>query len=291
MRKITLFFFVFILFINLSFPQKLGETFELVKKKAKKVYKNEQGVWEAEFDYGIKMVFVEGGEFKMGSPSGVGDNNEHPQHKVYVDSFWIGKYEVTQRLWKLIMGNNPSRFKGDNLPVEKVSWNDVKVFIRKLNNKTGLKFRLPTEAEWEYAARGGKLSKGYIFSGSNNVDEVGWYWRNSGNIYLKGDWEWNKIKKNNNKTHPVGLKKPNELGIYDMSGNVVEWCSDWYNSNYYSQSPYRNPKGPSSGSKHVSRGDGWGGDAEGLRCTNRSSYNSYIRGSGLGFRLVLGTVE
>ncbi len=276
MRKITLFFFVFILFINLSFPQKFREAFELVKKKAKKVYKNEQGVWEAEFDLGIKMVFVEGGEFLMGSPSDENgrDEDEGPVHRVWVDSIWIGKYEVTQSLWKEIMVNNPSYNKGDNLPVENVSWNDVQEFIRKLNNKTGLKFRLPTEAEWEYAARGGNKSRGYKYSGSNNIYEAGWYWNNSGR-----------------ETHSVGLKNPNELGIYDMSGNVWEWCNDWYSRNYYSKSPYKNPNGPSSGSNRVPRGGSWSYSVGGLRCADRGFVNPSTRNSSLGFRLVLDLVE
>ncbi|HDP98542.1 MAG TPA: hypothetical protein ENN22_05075, partial [bacterium] len=154
------------------------------------------------------MVFVAGGTFMMGSNE---YDNEKPIHKVYVDDFYIGKYEVTQKQWFEIMGSNPSRFKGDNLPVERVSWNDVQEFIRKLNAKTGGNFRLPTEAEREYASRGGSRSAHFKYSGSNNVDNVAWYDNNSGR-----------------KTHPVGTKQPNELGLYDMSGNVWEWCSDWY---------------------------------------------------------------
>ena len=187
----------------------------------------------------IEMVYVEGGTFHMGSNNW--EDDERPVHTVQLKSFYIGKYEVTQKQWKEIMGFNTSKFKGcDNCPVETVSWNDVQEFIRKLNAKTGLHYRLPTEAEWEYAARGGNKSRGYKYSGSNNIDEVGWYYGNSGK-----------------KTHPVGMKQPNELGIYDMTGNVWEWCSDWYDRYYYSKSPAENPKGPDKGMLKVLRGGAW----------------------------------
>ena len=255
--------------INISIKLANENIGELIRKIIKKLY--EKGIKKNVSLYGIRMVFVEGGEFMMGSPDDEEDafDNEKPQHKVWVDSFFIGKYEVTQRLWKEIMGNNPSEFKGDNLPVDHASWNKVQEFIKKLNQKTGLRFRLPTEAEWEYACRGGKLSRGYKYSGSNNVNEVGWYWSNSGK-----------------KTHPVGLKKPNELGIYDMSGNVWEWCSDWYDENYYSESPYRNPAGPSSGSYRIIRGGSWSYNAGDLRCAYRGNYDIADWYYSFGFRLV-----
>ena len=157
----------------------------------------------------FKMVFVEGGTFKMGSNNG--DWDERPEHSVTLDSYYIGQTEVTQKLWRIVMGNNPSYFKGDDLPVERVSWYACQDFIAKLNKITGENFRLPTEAEWEFAARGGVKSKGYTYSGSNNIDDVAWYYRNS-----------------NNRSHPVASKLPNELGIYDMSGNVSEWCQDLF---------------------------------------------------------------
>lgn len=184
---------------------------------------------------GVKftMVAVEGGTFKMGSESG--DSDEKPIHEVTLNGFAIGQTEVTQDLWTAVMGNNPSEFKGAKLPVENVSWNECQTFIQKLNQLTGQQFRLPTEAEWEYAARGGNQSKGYKYSGSDNISEVAWFINNS-----------------DVKTHVVAVKAPNELGIYDMSGNVSEWCQDWYGD--YSTEPVSNPTGPDSGEKRVYRG-------------------------------------
>ncbi|MDR2970771.1 MAG: formylglycine-generating enzyme family protein [Bacteroidales bacterium] len=221
----------------------------------------------------FEMVYVQGGIFNMGCTSEQGSDcwdNEKPAHQVTVGSFYIGKYEVTQALWWAVMGNNPSYFKGDNLPVEKVSWDDVQQFIRKLNEMTGKRFRLPTEAEWEYAARGGNKSQGYKYSGSNSLYNVAWYDDNSGE-----------------KTHPVGTKNPNELGIYDMSGNVWEWCGDWYGENYYSSSPASNPTGPSYGSARVLRGDSWGASAEHCRVSRRHSNAPDDRADDYGFRLLL----
>lgn len=217
------------------------------------------------------MVKVEGGTFTMGATSEQGKDahdNEKQAHQVTLSDYYIGKYEVTQELWTAVMGSNPSRFTGtNNLPVETVSWNDCQQFIDRLNSMTGLRFRLPTEAEWEYAARGGNKSKGYKYSGSNNVKEVAWYEKNSG----RG-------------THAVGTKQPNELGIYDMSGNVLEWCSDWYGN--YSSSSQTNPTGPTSGSYRVLRGGSWNHIARGCRVSFRSYDNPYDRFN-IGFRLVV----
>ena len=186
----------------------------------------------------IKMIKVEGGTFTMGATDEQGtdpDSDEFPPHQVTLSNFSIGETEVTQGLWKAVMGNNPSNFTGDNLPVEEVSWDDCQLFIAKLNQLTGRNFRLPTEAEWEYAARGGNKSKGYKYAGSNTIDNVAWYKDNSGD-----------------KTHPVGSKAPNELGLYDMNGNVWEWCQDWFGD--YSSSAQTNPTGPASGELRVNRG-------------------------------------
>ena len=217
----------------------------------------------------IDMVRVEAGTFTMGATPEM--KNPHdwdkPTHQVTLtNDYYIGKYEVTQALWKVVMDNNPSNFKGDNLPVEIVSWNDCQEFISKLNRLTGKTFRLPTEAEWEYAARGGKKSRGYQYSGSNNISDVAWYTSNSGS-----------------KTHAVGSKQANELGIYDMSGNVYEWCQDWFGS--YSSSSQVNPTGANSGSGRVFRGGSWI-SAAGC-CRSRYNYAPVDRSSYLGFRLVL----
>ena len=215
-----------------------------------------------------QMVYVSGGTFNMGSSDSDAYSDEKTVNSISASSLYIGKTEVTQALWKAVMGNNPSNFKGDNLPVEEVSWNDCQEFIRKLNSATGKTFRLPTEAEWAFADRGGNSSRGYKYSGSNTIDNVAWYDGNS-----------------SNKTHAVGTKQANELGLYDMSGNVYEWCSDWYGN--YSSSSQTNPKGPSSGSFRVERGGSWAIDARSCRVSNRScSYPGNGR-SGLGLRLVL----
>ena len=221
---------------------------------------------------GIKynMVWVEGGTFRMGATSEQGSdawNDEKPVHSVTLSSYYIGKTEVTQALWKAVMGSNPSEFKGDNRPVERVSWNDCQAFIRKLNALTGQNFRLPTEAEWEFACRGGNNSRGYKYSGSNYIDNVAWYDGNSGD-----------------KTHPVATKSPNELGIYDMSGNVWEWCNDWEGG--YSSGAQTNPKGPYDGYHRVNRGGGWGGGRS-CRSSIRGGSSPGGRFITLGLRLAL----
>ena len=219
----------------------------------------------------IEMVKVEGGTFMMGATSEMKNpnSNEKPVHQVTLtNDYYMGKYEVTQALWQAVMGSNPSEYKGGNLPVETVSWNDCQKFISKLNSLTGRMFRLPTEAEWEYAARGGKESRGYQYSGSSNISDVAWYDENSGS-----------------KTHPVGTKQANELGIYDMTGNVWEWCSDWYSS--YSSSSQTNPTGSDSGSARVSRGGGWFNDASYCRLSVRFYYTPDFRLDILGLRLAL----
>ena len=219
----------------------------------------------------IDMVRVEAGTFTMGATAEMKDpwDNEKPTHRVTLtNDYYIGKYEVTQALWQAVMGNNPSYFKGDNLPVEKVSWDDCQEFISKLNRLTGKTFRLPTEAEWEYAARGGKKSRGYQYSGSSNISDVAWYEDNSGS-----------------KTHAVGSKQANELGIYDMTGNVWEWCHDWYGK--YSSSSQTNPTGATSGSIRVNRGGSWGSSAGLCRSSFRNYNSPDSRSVNLGLRLIL----
>lgn len=216
------------------------------------------------------MVYVSGGTFFMGATSEQGsyvDGDESPIHQVTLLSFCIGRYEVTQEEWQSVMGSNPSKFKEAKRPVERVNWNDCQEFIRKLNVLTGKQFRLPTEAEWEYAARGGNNSRGYKYAGSNDIDSVAWH---DGNC--------------NRQTHPVGLKSPNELGLYDMAGNVWEWCSDRYGA--YSSSSQTNPKGPSSGSDRVYRGGGWNNSAWPCRVSCRYGCNP-SSGLNIGFRLAL----
>ena len=220
----------------------------------------------------FKMVKVAGGTFQMGATSEQGSDaydNEYPVHSVTLSDYYIGQTEVTQELWEAVMGSNPSYFKGNNqCPVEKVSWDDCQEFIEKLNRLTGKNFRLPTEAEWEYAARGGNKSRGYKYSGSNNPDAVAWYYHNSGG-----------------KTHPVAQKQSNELGLYDMSGNVYEWCQDWYGD--YSSNSQTNPRGASSGGRRVQRGGSWNYYVWYVQVSERGSYAPDSRDYDEGLRLAL----
>jgi formylglycine-generating enzyme len=233
------------------------------------------------------FAWVKGGTFKN-------SNSNYYRKGVTVPSFYIGKYDVTQKEWIEVMGSNPSKFKGDNLPVETVSWYDSVEYCNKRSIKEGLKpyynidknqkdpnnkpnpkfgdldtikwtvtinagangYRLPTEAEWEYAAGGGQSSKSYTYSGSDNIDEVGWYWKNSGDRDLTGFWNWPAIEQNHDRSRPAGSKKPNELGLYDMSGNVREWCWDWHGD---LETHAANPRGSQSGFARVWKGGGWMG--------------------------------
>lgn len=215
------------------------------------------------------MVAVKGGTFTMGATSEQGSDVwdfEKLAHQVTLSDYYIGQTEVTQALWKAVMGSNPSRRIGDNLPVENVSWNDCQAFIQKLNQLTGKQFCLPTEAEWEYAARGGRKSRDYKYAGGNNIGSVAWYDGNSGK-----------------ETHAVATKQANELGIYDMSGNVWEWCSDWYGD--YTSSSQSDPQGPSSGSRRVYRGGCCYNVARLCRVSIRNYNTPNYRGGDLGLRL------
>ena len=218
------------------------------------------------------MKYVEGGTFQMGATSEQGSDafsDESPVHSVTLSTFYMGETEVTQELWQAVMGSNPSHFSGTNLPVERVSWNTiVNEFLPTLNAATGRNFRLPTEAEWEFAARGGNQGHGYKYAGSNTIGNVAWYTDNS-----------------SSKTHAVKTKQANELGLYDMSGNVWEWCQDWYGN--YSSGSQTNPQGPSSGSDRVLRGGGWNRYARDCRVSYRNVSDPVITSNGFGFRLAL----
>ena len=232
--------------------------------------KPEKGATYRDPTTGMEFVFVKGGCYQMGDTFSDRDSDAKPVHTVCVDDFYIGKYDVTQGQWHAVMGNDPSFFKdcGDNCPVAQVSWNAAQEFISKLNSRSGgNKYRLPTEAEWEYAARsGGKREK---YAGGNDVDSVAWCNSNSGN-----------------KTHPVGAKAPNGLGLYDMSGNVYQWVQDWYGGSYYKNSPQNNPTGPSSGEHRVIRGGAWSNLPQGVRAADRSSRTPDNRDDRIGFRLL-----
>lgn len=219
-----------------------------------------------------EMVLVKGGAFLMGT-NGVKDNalsgDEWPKHNVILRDYYIGRYEITQELWAKIMGSNPSHFKCLHCPIENISWDEVQEFIRKLNHLTGKSFDLPSEAQWEYAASGGVNSSGYIYSGSNDLTKVAWYVANA-----------------ENKTSPVGYKRANELGIYDMTGNVWEWCRDWYASDYYENSSKKNPEGPAQGSQRVVRGGAWRTSVAFSRITTRFFEYPDAKSNIVGFRLI-----
>ncbi len=230
----------------------------------------------------IQMVFVKGGNFFMGSDDHhfLDDeyNNERPLHRVNVSSYYIGKFEVTLGQWRNVMGIKPPAYTGvdygnkdcDNCPVVKVSWEDAQEFIKRLNTKTGKHYRLPTETEWEYAAKGGKYAKDYKYSGSDKITDVGWYGKPNGS------------------THPVGKKSPNNLSIYDMTGNAMEWCQDWYGEDYYKKTIDEiNPKGPEKGEKRILRGGSYFDDDVVCRNVYRSRLLPTTRQWNIGFRLAM----
>lgn len=229
---------------------------------------------------GLDMIYVNAGCFLMGDSSGLGGPEEKPVHEVCVDNFYIGKYEVTQGQWKSVMGSNPSIHTvcGANCPVENVSWNEVQSFLSKLNtNKTKVKissgqYRLPTEAEWEYSARSAGKSEQY--SGGEILADVAWYYYFSG----EDGYRWG--------TQPVGAKRPNGIGLFDMTGNVWEWTNDWFGSDFYASSPRKNPVGPVSGDRRVLRGGGWRNGAYDLRTSYRNYLKPDYRSDSVGFRLL-----
>ena len=232
------------------------------------------GVW-------VEMVWVEGGVFRMGSDVATDVRNHYeydsyrPAHSVELADYYIGRFEVTQGVWKAVMGENPSRFTGnDSLPVERVTWADAQCFIALLSQQTGRRFRLPTEAEWEYAARGGSRSGGrsYAGCGMGALEKYAWFCVNS-----------------DNRTHPVGRLLPNELGLYDMSGNVAEWCADWWAP--YGDVAQRNPRGPQEGESRVVRGGNWGSVSAGCAVFDRGWYVPGGRTEFYGLRLAMDPVE
>jgi len=216
------------------------------------------------------MVFVKGGCFDMGDIFDTGESDEKPVHTVCVGDFYLGKTEVTQKQWIDITGHNPSKFQCEDCPVERVSWNDIQGFIKKLNEKTGINYRLPTEAEWEYAARSGGGKEQW--AGTNNVEKI-------------GEYAWYGLNAEGS-THAVEGKLPNAIGLYDMMGNVWEWCSDWYDRHYYETHPSKDPQGHSEGPSRVLRGGGWRSKDKGLRTTNRNDFDPTSKKfSDIGFRL------
>ena len=215
-----------------------------------------------------QMILVKGGTYMMGSNNA--NPNEKPAHKVIVNDFYIGIYEVTQAQWRAVMHNNPAAFVNEDGPEENISWDEVQEYINNLNKLTGKKYRLPTEAEWEYAAKGGSKSIGYLYSGSDDIKRIAWIKDNSSDM-----------------PHPVGQKQANELGIYDMSGNVWEWCADWYDDVFYRRLYSRrpNPIGPKTGTFKIVRGGSWYSNEYCSRPTYRDGFIPGGKSTNIGFRL------
>ena len=274
----------------------------------------------------VNLVFAKGGTFTMGCTSEQSNckDDEKPTHEVFLNDFYIGKYLITVKQFQQFIDEtdyltDADKYGGSYLwsgsgwikksginwkydaageirpeseydhPVIHVSWNDVKAFCKWKNKKSGQHYRLPTEAEWEYAARGGASTSPATatkYAGSNDIDVVAWYWRNSGEHKLSGYWSWEKIEQNKCKTHPVGEKLPNKLEIYDMSGNVWEWCNDKFSDYYRLEKPINNPKGTSPNTNRVIRGGGWNSSEKDCRVSRRGNNEPDFRCSGIGFRLV-----
>ena len=228
-------------------------------------------------NYLPKMVLVEGGTFEMGDDWELRNDNEKPVHKIKISTFYISKFPITVAQYKVYCQENQIAFE-DKLfnrenrhhPIANVTWHNAKDYTDWLSKITGKQYRLPTEAEWEYAARGGCKSQGYKYSGGDDIEKIAWYYNNS-----------------NGQTHEVGSKKSNELGIFDMSGNVWEWCLDWYDGDYYSKSPFENPIGPKEGQFKVLRGGSWSNRDSGCRVAIRNYYDPQLSFSNYGFRVVL----
>lgn len=268
----------FMLLIPLAVALFVATIFVMNRKKEEPTQATEDSLTNTIID---NMVRVEGGTYTMGATAEQGaeaNSDEKPAHAVKISSFWICRYEVTQAEWEAVMGRNPSRFKGEKRPVENVSWNQCQQFVLKLNQRSNKTFRMPTEAEWEYAARGGKKTKAFKYAGSNDISQVAW---DRNQCYYKTE------SNPNYGTHNVGTKMPNGLGIYDMSGNVFEWCSDWYASQSYSIGTKRDPKGINSGNFKVNRGGSWYKFPKSCRVSCRNCDRPEYRSHNLGLRLVM----
>jgi formylglycine-generating enzyme required for sulfatase activity len=240
------------------------------KEKVRRTSESKQQQTDAAKETEDGMVFVKGGCFDMGDIFGTGASDEKPVHRVCVGDFYLGKTEVTQKQWEDVVGSNPSKFQCGDCPVERVSWNNVQDFIKKLNEKTGMNYRLPTEAEWEYAARSGGWKEQW--AGTNDEAKI-------------GEYTWYGYTAEG-RTHAVAGKTPNGIGLYDMMGNVWEWCADWYDKQYYETSPSKDPQGPSEGSNRVIRGGGWRSKDKGLRTTDRNDFiPTSKKFTDIGFRL------
>ena len=240
------------------------------KEETRRTSESKQQKVEAASETEDGMVYVKGGCFDMGDIFDTGASDEKPVHTVCIGDFYLGKAEVTQKQWEDVTGSNPSKFQCADCPVERVSWNNVQDFIKKLNEKTGMNYRLPTEAEWEYAARSGGLKEQW--AGTNNEEEI-------------GDYIWYGFTAEG-RTHAVAGKTPNGIGLCDMMGNVWEWCADWYDKKYYEYSPSKDPHGPSEGSNRVIRGGGWRSKDKGLRTTDRNDFiPTSKKFTDIGFRL------
>lgn len=229
---------------------------------------------ETASEIALHMVKVEGGNYTMGCPDPTGTSCyywEKPAHNVSITTFYMAKYPVTQKEWRILVGNRPWFSKNcDECPVENVSWYDAQIFINTLNQLSGKNYRLPTEAEWEYAAAGGNRNEGYKYAGNDHIDAVAWYSGNS-----------------DKQIHVVGQKQPNQLGLFDMSGNVWQWCSDWFSDTYYNYSETDNPEGPKRDAYRVCRGGSWWSEARDCRISNRDRYPADARDDDVGFRIAI----
>ena len=262
-----------------SVSKTIKKKFSINNAERIKLIRRLEGIkkWEDAFEKGkvtiiggIEFIYIPGGKLLMGVPEDSidGNYNEKPRHTVYINSFWIGKYEVTQKQYKEIMGNNPAYFRQDNRPIEQVTWNDAMEFCKEFSKKYNVRVRLPYEAEWEYAARADSTTKYYW--GDRINAKYCWYGDNSGE-----------------KPHPGGQKSPNAFEIHDITGNVWEWCTDWYGENYYAASPYNNPKGPDTGEDKIMRGGAWNSPPGLLHITFRNKSRPRFKYNNTGFRLVL----